>query len=31
MIMDGIFLFYVLTLLTAMMFRGLFNGDSVHE
>jgi hypothetical protein len=29
--MDGIFLFYVLTLLTAMMLRGLFNEGGVHE
>ena len=29
--MDGIFLFYVLTVLTVMLFRGLFNDCSMHE
>ena len=29
--MDGIFLFYVLTVLTVVLFRGLFNDCSMHE
>lgn len=29
--MDGIFLLYVLTVLTMMLFRGLFNDCSMHE